>query len=249
MSLEDLLKELDKTKSKEQDLKEDALRDKHAAEIRSKEEEIFSLKEEIDTLRCWLDHSALPAANPISKRKDSMGLIKMNFGKDKPAPDFWAPGEKALLDSIQPDQEPEPAQIPQQEPAQEALPSQEVPLEERLPLFSPEEPIIREIPEAPEPTRDEEPPEIEEPFLDNDAGKPSIPDAIRAPKPDLPMPQMPELGHSAKKIIVPSEKSSAPHPPLKLKKTRKPSPRKISSALGGKIKRKPALKKKPAIRK
>jgi hypothetical protein len=107
MSLEGLLKELDKTRRDEQERMIASIREQNEALIRAKDEEISVLKEEIATLRCWLDHSALPAHNPISKRKDSMGLIKMNFGKDKPCPDMWSPGEKDMLDSIPSNKEPE----------------------------------------------------------------------------------------------------------------------------------------------
>ena len=100
MSLEGLLKELDQTRKIEQERAVALVREQHEALLRAKDEEISALKEEIATLRDWLDHSALPAHNPISRRSDSMGLIKINFGKDKPCPEMWSPGEKNMLDAI-----------------------------------------------------------------------------------------------------------------------------------------------------
>lgn len=100
MSLEGLLKELDDAKKREQDKQIELVKQEHEAALRAKDQEIASLKEEIETLRNWLDHSALPAFNPISDRSDSMGLVKMNFGEDRSCPDLWSPGEKALLDVV-----------------------------------------------------------------------------------------------------------------------------------------------------
>ncbi len=106
MSLEGLLKELEHKKAEEQERRLEDVREQYEKALQSKEQEISSLKEEIDTLRNWLDHSALPAFNPVSKRKDSMGLIKMNFNPDKPCPEMWGPGEKDLLESVPREREP-----------------------------------------------------------------------------------------------------------------------------------------------
>jgi len=106
MSLEGLLKELDRKRRDEQDRMISLMREQSEAMIRAKDQEIASLRDEILTLRSWLDHSALPAANPISRRSDSMGLIKMNFGKDKPCPDMFSPGERELLESVRKEEVP-----------------------------------------------------------------------------------------------------------------------------------------------
>lgn len=100
MSLEGLVKEIEDARKMEQARWMAAIREQHEAAIRAKDEEISVLKDEIETLRRWLDHSALPAANPISRRPDALGLIKINFGDDRPCPDVWSPGEKEVLDSI-----------------------------------------------------------------------------------------------------------------------------------------------------
>ena len=84
MSLEALVKEIEQSRMKEQERWMATMREQYRAIVRAKDEEIAALRDEIDTLRSWLDHSALPATNPISKRKDSTGLIKLNFGRDKP---------------------------------------------------------------------------------------------------------------------------------------------------------------------
>lgn len=109
MSLEALVKEIEQSRMKEQERWMATMREQYRAIVRAKDEEIAALRDEIDTLRSWLDHSALPATNPISKRKDSTGLIKLNFGRDKPCPDMWKPGEKELLKSVKRNpKEPEP---------------------------------------------------------------------------------------------------------------------------------------------
>ena len=116
-------------------------------------QEIAALKDEIETLRSWLDHSALPAMNPISKRPDSLGLIKLNFGKDKSPPELWRPGEKELMNSAE--------RKPEEElswPATDASPPEEFPELKPLeplepPEFSPEETEPPKIPEAPKPLR------------------------------------------------------------------------------------------------
>ena len=100
MSLEGLLKELDRTRRDEQDKMISLMKEQFEAMLRAKDQEIASLRDEITTLRNWLDHSALPAANPISKRSESMGLIKMNFGSDKSCPEMYSPGEKEMLESL-----------------------------------------------------------------------------------------------------------------------------------------------------
>jgi hypothetical protein len=100
MSLEGLLKELDRTRRDEQEKMISLMKEQSEAMIRAKDQEIASLRDEITTLRNWLDHSALPAANPISKRSESMGLIKMNFGRDKPCPEMYSPGEREMLESV-----------------------------------------------------------------------------------------------------------------------------------------------------
>jgi hypothetical protein len=100
MSLEGLVKDIEEARKKEQERWMAMMREQYEAIIRAKDEEIAALRDEIETLRSWLDHSALPAMNPISKRPDSTGLIKLNFGKDKPPPEMWRPGEKDLLDSV-----------------------------------------------------------------------------------------------------------------------------------------------------
>jgi hypothetical protein len=105
MSLEGLVKEIDEARKREQTRWMSLVREQYESIIRSKDEEISSLREEIETLRRWLDHAALPAVNPISKRPDSLDLIKLNFGKDRPCPDVWAPGEKDNLESIGRDNE------------------------------------------------------------------------------------------------------------------------------------------------
>jgi hypothetical protein len=100
MSLEEIVRDIEVAKKKQTERCISLLNEQKEAIIRSKDEEIAALKEEIDTLRNWLDHSALPVANPISKRKDSLNLIKMNFGNDKPAPEMWEAGEKELIESV-----------------------------------------------------------------------------------------------------------------------------------------------------
>ncbi len=101
MSLEGLVKEIEDARKMEQARWMALMREQHESTIRAKDEEIAALKDEIETLRSWLDHSALPAANPISKRPEALGLIKLNFGKDKPPPEMWRLGEKELLDSVE----------------------------------------------------------------------------------------------------------------------------------------------------
>ena len=101
MSLEGLLAEMEKKKKLNHEAQVDVLKEKHAAEIKSKDKEIECLKEEIECLKDWLDHSALPAFNPISKRNDAMGLVKMNFSPEKKTPELWQPGEKELLESVE----------------------------------------------------------------------------------------------------------------------------------------------------
>ena len=101
MSLEGLVKEIEDARKMEQARWMALMREQHESTIRAKDEEIAALKDEIETLRSWLDHSALPAANPISKRPEALGLIKLNFGKDKPPPEMWMLGEKELLDSVE----------------------------------------------------------------------------------------------------------------------------------------------------
>ncbi len=100
MSLEGLVKEIEDARKMEQARWMATIREQYESTIRAKDEEISVLRNEIETLRRWLDHSALPAANPISKRPEALGLIKLNFGKDKPPPEMWMPGEKDIMDSI-----------------------------------------------------------------------------------------------------------------------------------------------------
>jgi hypothetical protein len=100
MSLEGLVKDIEEARIKEQERWMATMKEQYDAIVRAKDEEIAALRDEIETLRSWLDHSALPATNPISKRRDSTGLIKLNFGKDKPCPEMWKPGEKDLLSSV-----------------------------------------------------------------------------------------------------------------------------------------------------
>jgi hypothetical protein len=102
MSLQALLKAIDESRKKESMVHIDSVKRQYEDMLQAKEQEIATLKEEIETLRCWLDHSALPAANPISKRMDSMGLIKLNFGQGKPCPELWEAGEKELMEKIRP---------------------------------------------------------------------------------------------------------------------------------------------------
>lgn len=125
MSLEGLVRDLEEAKKKEQFRWFNMVKQQYDNIVKAKDDEIAALKEEIETLRGWLDHSALPAMNPISKRPEALGLIKLNFGQDKPVPEMWGPGEKELLDSVK-------------------IPNEEV---ETSPL--------EDIPEAPEPIRDE----------------------------------------------------------------------------------------------
>ncbi len=100
MSLESLAKELDNARKANQARWMNTIREQHESVIRAKDEEISSLRGEIETLRRWLDSSALPALNPVPDRSKSMGLIGLNFGENKPCPDIWSPGERDILDSI-----------------------------------------------------------------------------------------------------------------------------------------------------
>ena len=135
MSLEELVREIEESKKRESMREILSIQEQHEMILRAKDREISELREEIETLRSWLDHSALPAANPISKRNDSLNLIKMNFGKDKETPEFWSPGERELLQALEskfprnsePDGGIEPAPEPERE---EALPG---PMELKIP--------------------------------------------------------------------------------------------------------------------
>lgn len=178
MSLEGLLRELDKTKRDEQEKSLALVREQYDAIIRAKEEEIASLREEIATLRNWLDHSALPAFNPISRREDSMGLIKLNFGEDKPCPDMWNPGERDMIESIQPRKE---------EPTEHSVPPE--PQEdifslarESLSLPEPEPQESQALPEPPSPETEPEPAPESVPYEmsdDNLSGDVKIPSPKR----------------------------------------------------------------------
>jgi hypothetical protein len=119
MSLDKLLKELDKNKLRDQERQVALVREQYDSMLRAKEEEISALKEEIDTLRSWLDCAALPAYNPIKNRPDALELVKMNFGKEKPCPDLWSPGEKPLIDSLKRHipEAPSPERLPEGEEA------------------------------------------------------------------------------------------------------------------------------------
>jgi hypothetical protein len=141
MSLEGLVKEIEDARKMEQARWMAMIREQYESTVRAREEEIAALKEEIETLRHWLDHSALPAANPISKRPEALGLIKLNFGRDKPCPDMWNPGEKEVLDSIERDR---PDEL--REPDFPRFPDTPEPVpQEPVPEFS--------IPEPPKPDR------------------------------------------------------------------------------------------------
>ena len=181
MSLEGLLKELEKKKALEKQRQLESVMEKHAAELREKDLKISALMDELETMRCWLDHSALPAFNPISKRKDSMGLVKLNFNDDKPCPEMWLPGEKELLDSVKKEPIVEEDQVPIP-PAPERAPPEEALLLERslsaelppeLDRPNPPAPDLSERPDAPTPSLDanetipiieldEEPPKADE---------------------------------------------------------------------------------------
>jgi len=160
MSLEGLLKELEKKKAMEKQRQLESVMEKHAAELAEKDSEISALKDELETMKCWLDNSALPAFNPISKRKDAMGLVRMNFSDDKPCPEMWLPGEKELLDSVKKEPSLSEATIPTP-PAPDMTPSEDSLLLERslssdlppeIEKPSPPTPDISERPEAPAPS-------------------------------------------------------------------------------------------------
>ena len=218
MSLEGLLRELDKTKSHEHEKNLALVREQYDAIIRTKEEEIASLKEEIATLRSWLDHSALPAFNPISRREDSMGLIKLNFGEDKPCPDMWSPGEKEMVESIQPRKE-EPAE------SQEDIFSFS---RESLTLPEPVVQDVEEVAELPEPPAPKPELPLGEPETEPEPA-PSLDDApegmgmdgspvdVKIPSPKRASLKRPKEGKTPKKRAskptqkgAPSSKSSGP---------------------------------------
>ena len=185
MSLEGLLMELDKKKTHDLEKQIQMLSEQHDANLRAKDEEISGLREEIETLRCWLDSSALPAFNPISKRNDSLGLVKMNFGKDKPCPELWSPGEKELLASV----DREPSLMSEQSQDESQAPGKSH-LEEFIPVAPPRL--------GPTPLIPEEKPELpKEPILD----KPAIPE-FNPPDLELPVNPEPDGSPAAGGIVV-----------------------------------------------
>lgn len=185
MSMEILLSRLNESNRKDYERQATLLREQYEALIRAKDNEIATLRDEICTLKNWLDHSALPAANPISNRSDSMGLVKMNFGDDKKCPELWSPGEKEMLNSIKCEESimPEQSRSWLDEPSigdsrkdddQEEVSEAAFGDDPKLPAdIAPEDPFL-EKPDAPS---------LESPDNDNDIPGSGASDDIRLPDP------------------------------------------------------------------
>jgi hypothetical protein len=230
MSLEGLARQLEEARKREQQRWLSMMKEQHDAIVRAKDDEISSLREEIETLRSWLDHSALPASNPISKRLDSMGLIKLNFD-DKPAPEFWRPGEKALLDSIKKEELPEIAmpEPPKPDPPEVTLPEPpKPPAPEALPELAIEPDNAEELPEEADASEEPQLPEealsapLSEPESIQEAGEPIFDDLpgpleLKLPESEFldDVDELPKLAPKAAKPRKPARKAASRKKPAR----------------------------------